>query len=150
MPNEIDEPVRTFLPVDRRWLFGIAGVIWSAVGVLLLSYAVQWLAPVGLSLEIVLLLAGVVVSGVFSHSVFLRIVRSNIARIDAGPERASVFAFQGWKSYLVTTFMIGLGVTLRHSALPKPWLAVMYSGIGAALLASSVLYHLRFFARAAR
>jgi hypothetical protein len=75
--------------------------------------------------------------------VFGGIVRKNIARIDLGPARASAFAFQGWKSYVVTVFMVGLGITLRHSAIPKPELAVVYEGIGLALLVTSLLYDRR-------
>lgn len=137
---------RMRLDVDRRWLFAIAGVIWTAVGVLLLTYAVTWLRPVSVPLEIELSVAGLAVATVFVRFVFHGIVSKNITRIQAGPARASAFSFQGWKSYAVTVFMIGLGVTLRHSALPKPALAVMYMGIGVALLLTSLLYHRHLFA----
>lgn len=134
---------RAALCVDKKWLFAIAGVVWTAVGVLLLTYAVTWLAPVALPLELELAAAGLVVAALFVQFVFSGIVRKNISRIDEGPARASAFAFQGWRSYLVTVFMIGLGVTLRHSSLPKPGLAVVYEGIGLALLLTSLLYHRR-------
>jgi hypothetical protein len=133
------------LDVDRRWLFGIAGAIWTGVGILLLVYAVSWLEPLTMFQEMGLVLAGVAVAAVFVHFVFRGIVRKNIARIEAGPKRRSALAFQNWKSYLITVFMIGLGVMLRHSALPKSWLAPMYLGIGLALLGTSLLYHRRFF-----
>jgi hypothetical protein len=131
--------------VDSRWLFAIAGVIWTGVGILLLAYAVQWLAPESVPVELELIVAGVAVAVVFVRFVFHGIVRKNIDRIEAGPQRASAFAFQGWKSYLVTVFMIGLGITLRHSAIPKAWLAPIYLGIGIALLATSLLYHRHLF-----
>jgi hypothetical protein len=134
------------LPVGRAGLYAIAGVIWTAVGLLLLTYAAGWLAPVSLPLELGLIAAGLVVAAVFVRFVFAGIVRKNIARIEDGPARASAFAFQGWRSYLVTAFMIGLGIVLRHSALPKPGLAVMYEGIGLALLLTSLLYHRRLIA----
>jgi magnesium-transporting ATPase (P-type) len=133
------------LDVDRRWLFAIAGVIWTGVGVLLLTYAVTWLEPVSVPLEIELTIAGLAVAAVFVRFVFHGIVRKNITRIQAGPARANAFSFQGWKSYIVTVFMIGLGITLRHSALPKPALAVVYMGVGVALLLTSLLYHRHLF-----
>ena len=135
------------LPIDRRWLYAIAGVIWTGVGVLLVGYAVVWLTPVRMPLEIELAAAGLVVAGVFVRFVFQGIVGKNIVRIEQGPPRASAWAFQGWKSYLVTVFMVGLGIALRHSALPKPGLAVIYEGIGVSLLFTSLLYHRKFFAR---
>lgn len=136
---------RAMLCVDKRWLFAIAGVIWTAVGVLLLAYAATWLAPVALPLELELIAGGLVVAAIFVRFMFYGIVRKNIARIDNGPTRASAFAFQGWKSYVITAFMIGLGIVLRYSSLPKPGLAVMYEGIGLALLLTSLLYHRRLF-----
>ena len=139
---------RMRLDVDYRWLFAIAGVIWTGVGVLLLTYAVSWLRPVSVPLEIELTVAGLAVAVVFVRFVFHGIVSKNIARIERGPTRVSAFSFQGWKSYLVTVFMIVLGITLRGSAIPKPGLAVVYEGIGVALLLTSLTYHRRFFARA--
>ena len=136
---------RLRLDVDSRWLFAIAGVIWTGVGILLLAYAVQWLAPETVPVELELIVAGIAVAVVFVRFVFHGIVRKNIDRIEAGPARASAFAFQGWKSYLVTVFMIALGIMLRHSAIPKTWLAPVYLGIGIALLATSLLYHRHLF-----
>lgn len=132
---------RRALDVDYRWLFGIAGVIWTGVGILLLAYAVSWLRPESVPIELELIVAGLAVAVVFVRFVFHGIVRKNIDRIEAGPQRAHVLSFQGWKSYLVTVFMIALGITLRHSAIPKAYLAPVYLGIGLALLATSLLYH---------
>jgi hypothetical protein len=136
---------RLRLDVDRRWLFFIAGVVWMGVGVLLLGYAVTWLAPVSLLLEIDLGIAGLAVAAVFVLFVFRGIVNKNIARIEGGPARASAFSFQGWKSYVITVFMIVLGIVLKRSPIPKPDLAVMYLGVGLALMLASGLYHRHLF-----
>ena len=136
---------RMRLDVDYRWLFAIAGVIWTGVGVLLLTYAVSWLRAVSVPLEIELTVAGLAVAVVFVRFVFHGIVSKNIARIESGPARVSAFSFQGWKSYLVTVLMIAMGIALRHSSLPKSALAVMYLGIGLALLLTSLLYHRHLF-----
>jgi hypothetical protein len=90
-------------------------------------------------------LAGAGLALLAARYLFARIVRSNIARIERGPDRASAFAFQAWKSYVVTVGMIALGITLRHSSIPRPALAVVYEAIGGALLLTSLLYHRRFF-----
>ena len=52
-----------------------------------------------------------------------------------------MFSFQAWKSYLLVAFMIALGITLRHSALPRPILAGVYLAIGGALFLSSLRYY---------
>jgi hypothetical protein len=140
--NTPDERRRSgALDVDRRWLFAIAGAIWTGVGILLLGYAFSWLKPLRMFQEIGLVLAGLAVAAVFIRFVFRGIVRKNIDRIEAGPKRRSAFSFQNWKSYLVTVLMIGLGIMLRHSALPKAWLVPVYLGVGLALLLTSLLYH---------
>jgi sulfite exporter TauE/SafE len=138
---------RLRLDVDRRWLFFIAGVIWMGVGVLLLTYAVTWLAPVSVPLDIELGVAGLAVAAVFVLFVFRGIVNKNIERIEGGPERASAFSFQGWKSYVITVFMIVLGIVLKRSPIPKPDLAVMYLGVGLALMLTSGLYHRHLWTR---
>ena len=53
------------------------------------------------------------------------------------------FAFQQWHSYPLVAFMIALGVFLRHSALPKPYLAILYTGLGSSLFLSSFHYYKR-------
>ena len=136
---------RMRLDIDRRWLFAIAGVIWMGVGILLLTYAVTWLAPVSVPLELELTVAGLAVAAVFLRFVFHGIVTKNIARIEGGPARVSAYSFQGWKSYLITVFMIVLGIVLKRSPIPKPDLAVMYLGVGLALMLASGFYHRHLF-----
>jgi hypothetical protein len=132
---------RLTIPVERRWLHAIAGVVWTGVGVLCIAYAVMWIAPEAFPEQLVLIVAGLVVAALFARFVFVGIVRKNIARIEEGPSHASAFAFQGWKSYLVAASMIVLGITLRHSPLPKPYLVPVYAGVGVALFLTSLLYH---------
>jgi hypothetical protein len=51
-----------------------------------------------------------------------------------------IFAFISWKSYLLVVLMALLGVLLRHSSLPRQYLAIIYIGIGLALVLSSIRY----------
>ena len=41
--------------------------------------------------------------------------------------------------------MICLGIILRHSPIPKQWLAVIYLGFGGAMILSSIKYYIFFF-----
>jgi len=92
-----------------------------------------------------LTVAGLAVAAVFLRFVFHGIVTKNIARIEGGPARVSAYSFQGWKSYLITVFMIVLGIVLKRSPIPKPDLAVMYLGVGLALMLASGFYHRHLF-----
>ncbi len=135
--------------VDRRWLFGIAGLVWSLAGVILLVRTVIWLLGFSVPLAAAAGVAGALGAGVVTRYMFRKIVTRNVERIDSGPDRACVFAFQEWKSYAMMALMIGMGVTLRHYAAPRSALAVglaiVYETMGGALLLASVVYHRRFF-----
>ena len=69
------------------------------------------------------------------------IAQKNIRRLRRLPDRGCFFAFQAWKSYLIIMVMIALGVTLRHSSIPKHFLAVAYTAIGGALIVGSFYYY---------
>ncbi len=101
--------------VERRWLLLVAGCLWTAVG----------------------LIAALVIY----RFGFLRLALRNIARIGGVKAHVCVFAFQAWKSYLIVAFMMGLGIFLRGSPIPKPDLAALYIGIGGGLLLSSIHYY---------
>jgi len=65
---------------------------------------------------------------------------------DYDNEREAVLiSFISWKSYLIIIIMVTLGVLLRHSEIPKHYLAILYTGIGLALILSSVRYMRVFF-----
>jgi len=64
-------------------------------------------------------------------------------------EKKGLFAFITGKSYLIIAVMITMGIVLRHSAIPKQYLAILYIGIGLGLILSSVRY-IRIFIREIR
>lgn len=55
--------------------------------------------------------------------------------------RSIHLAFQERKSYLIIVVMMGMA--LRHSPIPKPYLAAVYLGIGGGLLLASLGYFRR-------
>jgi hypothetical protein len=67
-------------------------------------------------------------------------VDKNLGRILPMEEKRCVFSFLTWKSYIMVALMVALGVLLRHSPIPKPYLSMLYTGIGLALVLSSVRY----------
>ncbi len=131
--------------VPRRALWLTAGLLWSGVGIALCAMAVHWLCRDGgpWPLRTACACLGAI-SGfmVYRHG-FSRIARKNANRIAQKSDRVCLFAFQAWKSYILIAVMVGLGYTLRHSPLPRPILAVIYSTIGIGLLLSSRVYYER-------
>jgi hypothetical protein len=138
--------------VPKCWLFAASGVLWSVVGLFMCVTAAGWLAGGEVMDMIGAGAAGVALAAAVLRWGFGRIAHKNIRRLRQLPERGCFFAFQAWTSYLVIAVMIVLGAALRHSPIPKTWLAVVYTGIGGALFLASFSYyrHLLRLVRAVR
>ncbi len=129
--------------VSRRTLLLLAGLVWIGVGAMLLSFAAGWLRA-GHPAHLYGLVAGGVIAGLLIHHFgFLKVVDKNLDRILPMVGTRCVFSFMPWRSYLVVGLMMAMGIGLRHSPIPKPYLAVLYLGIGLGLVLSSIRY-LRF------
>ena len=126
--------------VSRRTLVLLAGLMWVGVGTLLLTLAAGWLREGRPANVFVLAAGGVMAALLVHHFGFLRVVDKNLGRILPMEGKRCVFSFMSWKSYLVVGFMMAMGIGLRHSPIPKPYLAVLYVAIGLALILSSVRY----------
>ena len=127
--------------VPKCWLFAASGVMWSVVGLVMCTTGARWLAGQDILPIIGFELAGVALAVAALRWGFGRIARKNIHRLRQLPDRGCLFAFQAWTSYLIITVMIALGVALRHSPVPKQWLAIVYTGIGGALFMASFSYY---------
>lgn len=130
--------------VPKFVLFLIAGAMWSSVGIMLDTLPVQWLKNYQGQVW-VFVVSGLLLAFIIHHFGFLKIVNKNIKRITELPEKACVFSFISWKSYLIIIIMITLGITLRHSTIPKQFLSIIYIGIGTALFLSSIRYYRKLF-----
>ncbi len=140
------DKIKKFDPVvDKRFLVALSGIVWVTVGIILCNLAIGWLLLTTFQKSMVLALTGVVLALLIHHFGFLRLVNSNIERILPMKEKICIFAFQPWKSYLIIAIMVGLGIGLRHSPLPKPYLSVIYIGFGGAMVLSSIRYFRIFF-----
>jgi hypothetical protein len=126
--------------VGKGMLLLLSGFMWIAVGVMLLNYAYHWLEEEGGRTALFLAVAGFLCSLVIHHFGFLKVVDKNLARILPMKGKRCLFAFQPWKSYLIILVMIAMGIGLRHSPIPKPYLSILYVGIGMALILSSIRY----------
>jgi hypothetical protein len=93
---------------------------------------------------IIPLIIGICGSLIIYRGGFLRVARTNMARIyrqAPGKEKVCLFAFQNWRSYIIVAVMIAAGYTLRHSSLPKIYLAPVYLAIGMGLFLASLHYY---------
>ena len=130
--------------VSREVLLFLAGALWFSVGCLLLGFAVFWLCSAEMGLRIICGGAGILIALLVYRFGLLKVVDKNLARLPPGDEKKCLFSFMPWKSYLIIPVMIALGLLLRHSAIPKPYLAILYIGMGLALLLSSLRYFMYY------
>jgi hypothetical protein len=130
--------------MPRSALILFSGLMWSLVGLMLCRLAIGWYLLEGILDQLGFLLAGTLLAFAIHLYGFSKIARKNIARIGKLNEKPCIFAFMAWWNYPLVLFMIGLGLTLRHSPFPKIYLGVLYIGIGGALLLSSLLYYNSF------
>lgn len=131
--------------VSKYWLMALAGLMWGLVGIMLCRMAYIWLMTFPIHWALTMGSLGLISALTVYRFGFLKIALKNIARLCLLQDKTCIFAFQAWKSYLIIIFMIVLGITLRHSTLPRYFLAVIYATIGGALFFSSFHFYWRIW-----
>ena len=135
--------MKLYPAVRKIWLHLFAGVMWSGVGIMLISLTFRWLKLIAFPRILLFILPGILLAaGIFLFG-FSRYAIKNVRRIEAYPmEKVCLFAFQKWTSYPLILFMVSLGLYLRiYSPIPKPLLAILYIGIGGSLFLASLHYY---------
>jgi hypothetical protein len=136
---------RKFTPaVNKRILVLLAGLMWCGVGIMLIRYAVSWLSLFKTGEQEIFYAIGFIVALPIHRFGFLKIADKNLNRLLPLTQKKCVFGFMTWRSYFIVLIMVSMGITLRHSSLPKQYLSIIYNGIGLALFLSGTRY-LRFF-----
>lgn len=110
---------------------------------MLCNLAYGWLLPVAFPQVLWMAFAGILLASTIYHFGFSKLAEKNIQRItDMAGDKICIFAFQEWTSYPLVAVMIGLGISLRNFLpIPKPYLAILYIGIGGGLFLSSLSYY---------
>ena len=131
------------LKVHRNTLLLIAGIVWSIAGFNVLRLGA--VAYPGYVTFLNLLLSAAVY-GVFQIFVFGKMVKKHTNRITQYEEdRQFLLKFFDVKSFIIMAFMITFGVWLRNSGCaPTVFIAVFYTGLGAALLTAGVIFLINY------
>jgi hypothetical protein len=140
-------PIREILTLkaDKKYLVLVAGIIWCGVGVMLVMFAFTWLTRYSGKGVYLFYSAGILAAMPIHFFGFLKLADKNIGRLLEITEKSSIFSFITFKSYLTIIFMVALGITLRHSSIPKQYLSIIYNGIGLGLFLSGTRYIRYFF-----
>jgi hypothetical protein len=137
--------LKKFTPaVDKRILVLLAGLMWCGVGIMLIGYTVSWLSLFKIREQEIFYAVGFIAALPIHRFGFLKIAEKNLNRLLPLTQKKCVFGFMTWRSYFIVLIMVSMGITLRHSSLPKQYLSIIYNGIGLALFLSGIRY-LRFF-----
>ncbi|HUV49737.1 MAG TPA: hypothetical protein VMW78_01780 [Anaerolineae bacterium] len=126
--------------VNKDVLLFLAGFMWFGAGTMLLFLSFSWLNAFQVHGSFLFGGIGVTVALIVHHFGFLKIVDKNLGRILPMEGKKCIFSFMTWKSYIILAVMVTMGTLLRHSPIPKPYLSMLYIGIGLALILSSVRY----------
>ena len=132
--------------VDKKILVLLAGLMWCGVGIMLMVFAVTWLYRYEGSGKLIFYLCGFIVAMPIHFFGFIKIAEKNLNRLLPLTKKKCVFSFMTWRSYFIVLIMVSMGIALRHSAIPKQFLSVLYNGIGLALFLSGLQY-MRFFVK---
>ncbi len=133
------------LKLHSKQLILATGLLWVVASYMLLSRAYIWARE----LESIYLWLGVVMGLVFgfikSKFIFIKLTQKNITRINSFNSKVSLWEFHLNKDKLLIVLMIGIGVVLRHSFIPKWVLMPIYLGIGLAMFYVVILYIKAYF-----
>jgi hypothetical protein len=130
--------------VNKKYLVLTAGLMWCGVGIMLILIAASWLKHFNGKGEYAYYAAGFLAAMPIHHLGFLKLVNKNLNRLLPLEEKKCIFSFITWKSYLIIVIMMTMGIAMRHSAIPKQYLSILYNGIGLGLFLSGLRY-IRFF-----
>ena len=135
--------------LPKNWLLLTAGLLWTGVGIFLVSLALEWIFAPEVVQSWIYWLPGILLAGLIYYFGFSKLAIKNSQRIHKlTVEKPCLFAFQEWHSYPLVLFMIALGITLRkYTPIPKPLLGILYTGIGAGLGLASIHYYFMLIKR---
>lgn len=135
------------MKVKRNTLLLLACLVWSAAGFNILRIGLTAYPAYRTGLNYLLSL---LVFAVFQQMIFGKLVKKHTARITAYLEERHFFLkFFDKKAFVIMAVMMSGGIGLRVSGLaPERFIAVFYTGLGAALLLAGLLFG-RNYGRAA-
>lgn len=139
--NRKSNLIKLLKPAAPRFiLMLISGFMWFGVGIFLNSFAYRWIKADFHLYCLICIFLGFSLSFFTQKYMFSKVAKKNLERIKAMIPKPCIFSFMSWQSYFLVMIMIGLGISLRHSPIPKNYLSVVYIAIGMGLIIASFQY----------
>jgi hypothetical protein len=131
---------RRLVPIaSRRTQLLLAGLMWTAVGVMLPTLGLVWDVQ-GYGLLGLVFAAPFLAVGLLKSKILDRISGATIEHIRSRDPEGPFLGFLPLRSWLLIGLMMVTGATLRHflvGGAPRAWLGFVYVAVGSALLISS-------------
>ena len=130
--------------VKRNTLLLLAAIIWGIAGFNVLKIGIETYLPF---ISVINILLSIVVFGIFFKFIFGKLVKKHTARIISYPqdEKQLFYKFFDLKSFIIMVVMIVGGILIRSfSLLPDVFIAVFYTGLGAALFSAGVWFEINY------
>lgn len=131
------------MKVNRNWLLAIASLVWFIAGFNILRIGIQAYKH---SVYLSNVILSVLVFSIFYIFIFSRLVKKHTIRIRAlESEKQYFWNFFDKSSFLIMAFMMTGGILLRYSGVvPTLFIAVFYTGLGAALTMAGIMFGVNF------
>lgn len=128
--------------MKKRSLILVAGIVWLAAGGNVARIGLVVYPDYVTVLNIVL---SAIVFCLFG-SMFFKMFQKHVRRINGMEDKKHcILRFFDLKSYCIMIFMMSGGIALRYSGwIPLEYIAVFYTGLGAALTLAGVLFVAEF------
>lgn len=124
--------------VNRRTHLFMSAILWTAIGLLLLTKGAFRLSQLG-DWQPLLVALAVLAGSLKAYFILDKAARRGISRILTFEKGTCLGAVYSVKTWIMVLCMMGMGVILRNSSLPLSLLCFLYITIGWALLVSSRL-----------
>lgn len=127
------------MKVKKQNLLLLAGIVWMIAGFNVLRIGLETYVEYRMIINYAITL---MVFLVFWFMVFHKLTIKHTKRIHEFEEELQLFyKFFDLKSFLIMAFMISFGIIIRKfRLLPDRFIAVFYTGLGAALFMAGVLF----------
>ncbi len=112
----------------------VAALLWTIVGLLLMSRGIVWLRAVN---QLWIVFPSLIIGSMKSFVLLDKSARKSIERIVSTREGKCLGGVYSAKTWLLVVLMIVAGYLLRHSSLPNELLGLFYVSIGWGLFFSS-------------
>ncbi len=116
---------------------GVAAVMWTVVGAVLVALGLYWTRPAG-SMWPALLVVAAAIGVIKARLVLAKAARRILDRIRTRGDGQCLGGFISWKTWLLVIGMMMLGRLLRGGLLPRPVVGFIYEAIGVALLTGAI------------